>query len=60
MNTDLYIATLDNSANSFTIELRPTVGKGYVDADSQQRIDSPIGMIFIDSLSILLSKCLMM
>ncbi len=49
MNTDLYIATLDNSA-SFTIELQLTVGKGYVDADSHQRIDSPIGMIFIDSI----------
>ena len=49
MNTDLYIATLDNSA-SFTIELQLTVGKGYVDADSHQRIDSPIGMIYIDSI----------
>ena len=49
MNTDLYIATLDNSA-SFTIELQLTVGKGYVDADSHQRIDAPIGMIFIDSI----------
>jgi len=49
MNTDLYIATLDNSA-SFTIELQLTVGKGYVDADSHQRIESPIGMIFIDSI----------
>ena len=49
MNTDLYIATLDNSA-TFTIELQLTVGKGYVDADSHQRIDSPIGMIFIDSI----------
>ena len=49
MNPELHIATLDENAN-FTVELQIGVGKGYVDADSHQRIDSPIGIIFIDSI----------
>ncbi|MEE9167396.1 MAG: DNA-directed RNA polymerase subunit alpha [Candidatus Neomarinimicrobiota bacterium] len=49
MNPDLHLATLNGNAN-FTVELQVGVGKGYVDADSHQRIDSPIGTIFIDSI----------
>lgn len=49
MNPDLHIATLNENAN-FTVELQIGVGKGYVDANSHQRIDSPIGTIFIDSI----------
>lgn len=46
---ELHIATLNKDAN-FTVELQIGIGKGYVDADSHQRIDSPIGTIFIDSI----------
>lgn len=49
MNPKLVIANMNEEAN-FTIELQLTVGKGYVDADSHQRIDSPIGTVFIDSI----------
>ena len=49
MNPELVIANLNENAN-FTIELQLTVGKGYVDADSHQRIDSPIGTVYIDSV----------
>ena len=49
MNPELVIATMNESAN-FTIEMQLTVGKGYVDADSHQRIDLPIGTIYIDSI----------
>ena len=49
MNPELIIATMNEKAN-FTIEMQLTVGKGYVDADSHQRIDSPIGTIYIDSI----------
>ncbi|MFQ6676054.1 MAG: DNA-directed RNA polymerase subunit alpha [Fidelibacterota bacterium] len=49
MNPDQHIATLSGNAN-FTIELQIGVGKGYVDADEHQRIDSPIGTIYIDSI----------
>ncbi|MEE2876183.1 MAG: DNA-directed RNA polymerase subunit alpha [Candidatus Neomarinimicrobiota bacterium] len=49
MNPKLVIATMNDNAN-FTIELQLTVGKGYVDADSHQRIDSPIGTVYIDSI----------
>jgi len=49
MNPELVIANLNDNAN-FTIELQLTVGKGYVDADSHQRIDSPIGTVYIDSV----------
>ncbi|MFQ6673794.1 MAG: DNA-directed RNA polymerase subunit alpha [Fidelibacterota bacterium] len=49
MNPEQHIATLNDKAN-FTIELHIGVGKGYVDADSHQRIDSPIGTIYIDSI----------
>ena len=49
MNPDFPIATMNDKAN-FTIELQLSVGKGYVDADSHQRIDSPIGIIYIDSI----------
>ncbi|MBF88294.1 MAG: DNA-directed RNA polymerase subunit alpha [Candidatus Marinimicrobia bacterium] len=49
MNPELVIATLNENAN-FTIELQLTVGKGYVDADSHQRIDAPIGTVYIDSI----------
>lgn len=49
MNPDLHIATMNEKAN-FTIEMHIGVGKGYADADSHQRIDPPIGTIFIDSI----------
>ena len=49
MNPDLSIATMNDKAN-FTIALQLSVGKGYVDADSHQRIDSPIGTVYIDSI----------
>tara|TARA_B100000029_G_scaffold515597_1_gene623450 strand:+ start:1508 stop:2485 length:978 start_codon:yes stop_codon:yes gene_type:complete len=49
MNPELVIANLNENAN-FTIELQLTVGKGYVDADSHQRIDAPIGTVYIDSI----------
>ncbi|MAG21570.1 MAG: DNA-directed RNA polymerase subunit alpha [Candidatus Marinimicrobia bacterium] len=49
MNPSLHIATLNDEAN-FTMELQIGVGKGYVDADSHRRVDSPIGTIFIDSI----------
>ncbi|MBH31437.1 MAG: DNA-directed RNA polymerase subunit alpha [Candidatus Marinimicrobia bacterium] len=49
MNPELVIARMNENAN-FTIELQLTVGKGYIDADSHQRIDSPIGTIYIDSI----------
>ena len=49
MNPELVIANLNEKAN-FTIDLQLTVGKGYVDADSHQRIDSPIGTVYIDSV----------
>lgn len=49
MNPDQHIATLNDKAN-FTIELQIGVGKGYMDADGHQRIDSPIGTIYIDSI----------
>ncbi len=49
MNPELVIATMNENAN-FTIEMQLTVGKGYVDADSHQRIDSPIGTVYIDSI----------
>ena len=49
MNPKHYVATLNEDAN-FTMELHIGVGKGYMDADSHQRIDSPIGTIFIDSI----------
>ena len=49
MNPDFSIATMNDKAN-FTIELQLSVGKGYVDADSHQRIDSPIGTVYIDSI----------
>ncbi|MFQ6616603.1 MAG: DNA-directed RNA polymerase subunit alpha [Fidelibacterota bacterium] len=49
MNPNQHIATLNDNAN-FTIELQIGVGKGYMDADGHQRIDSPIGTIYIDSI----------
>jgi len=49
MNTNHHISTLNENAN-FTMELQIGVGKGYIDADSHQRIDSPLGTIFIDSI----------
>ena len=49
MNPDHRIATLNENVN-FTMELHIGVGKGYVDADTHQRIDSPIGTVFIDSI----------
>jgi DNA-directed RNA polymerase subunit alpha len=48
VNTDLYIATLDNEDARLEMELVVETGRGYVPADSKE--DQPIGVIPIDAI----------
>jgi DNA-directed RNA polymerase subunit alpha len=48
VNTDLYIATLDNEDARLEMELVVEMGRGYVPADSKE--DQPIGVIPIDAI----------
>ncbi len=48
VNSDLYIATLDNDDARLEMELVVETGKGYVPADSKE--DQPIGVIPVDAI----------
>jgi DNA-directed RNA polymerase subunit alpha len=48
LNPDLHIATL-NGGGSLSIEMKVTVGRGYVLAEDLKEEESPIGTIFLDA-----------
>ncbi len=56
VNPDKVIANLDKGAK-FEASVRIGVGRGYVSADRNKRIDDPIGVITVDSLFSPVTRC---
>src|SRR5450756_1919450 len=56
VNPDAVIAQLDKGAK-LELSIRVGVGRGYVSADRNKRVDDPLGVITVDSLFSPVARC---